>query len=362
MELSDVTLREGDQQPGMSYTVAQKVEAGRRLDRLGIDYVQAGFPITGETDREAIGRLANDLVADVVGLARARSGDVEAAAAADADVVDIIVPASERQRPHVFGGSQDEVLAAAGEAIDAAREHGLTVHLTLMDAFRSEFETVSEYFVEFPAVPCITLADTVGAKTPRSVASFVEAITDAADASRLGVHFHDDMGVATANSLAAADAGAKKLDVSVATIGERAGNASLEEVVTAGTVDGDVAFDIELEQLVPACTDVLDILDESIEPDKSVLGSRVFAHESGLHTAAMLEDPGAFEPFDPSQFGGRRKLLFGEGTGRSAARSLIQRAGYSPTDDRIDRLLKELAERGPVETADAIELAADCCE
>lgn len=362
MQISDVTLREGDQQPGTSYSASQKVEAGRLLDRLGVDFVQAGFPITGETDREAISRLTDDVDAEVVGLARALPGDIDAAASAEADVVDIIVPSSEWQRPYVIGGSRAEILETAATAVETAQNHGLSVHLSLMDAFRSDVDTVTEYFEAFPDVSCITLADTVGARTPHSVTSFIESVTAVVDPSRVGGHFHNDLGVATANSLAAARSGIEKIDVSVAAIGERAGNTPLEEFVVAGTVDDDLAIDLKFDQLVPVCTKLLDLLNEPVASNKPVLGDRGFAHESGLHTAAMLEEPGAFEPFDPAQFGGERRLLFGVETGRGAARALIEQAGYSPNEESISRLLEHLAEEGPIDTDDAIKLAGDVVE
>ena len=358
IQLSDLTLREGDQQPDTDYTVEQKVEVGRLLDRLGVGFVQAGFPITGDVDSETIRTLAGELDAEVVGLARALEGDIEAAATAEADVVDIIIPSSAHQRPYVIGGTRQEVLETAIDAVDVALDYGLEVHLSLMDAFRSDVETVTEYFEELPEVSCITLPDTVGTRTPHSVESFLESVTEHVDPSRIGAHFHNDLGVATANSLSAGAVGVEKVDVSVAAIGERAGNAPLEEVVIAGSVDGGLEFDIELEELIPVCTEILEILDEPIPGNKPGLGERVFAHESGLHTAAMLDEPSAFEPFDPARFGGKRLLMFGEQTGRGAARTLLERAGRAPSDALISAFRAELSAQGPVGTEKALDIAA----
>ncbi|QLG63914.1 LeuA family protein [Halorarum salinum] len=359
MLLSDVTLREGDQRPGTSYTATQKIEAGRRLDDLGLAFVQPGFPATGEKDRRVIGTLAGECSADVVGLSRAKPSDVEATAAADADVVDVIVPASDAHREHMIGKPREDVHGMVEEAIDLARDHGLAVHLTLTDAFRADAGTLIDAYERYPDVPRVTLADTVGAKTPPSVTRTLEAVTDAVDPSRVGVHFHDDLGVATANTLAAVAVGVGKVDASVASIGERAGNAALEEVVVADATDQGIGFDVDLRELVPACRAVLDVLDETVPEDKPVLGSGVFEHESGLHTAAMLSDPAAFEPFDPARFGGERRLLFGEQTGVGAAGVLLDRAGVTPSEDRCRRLLDVLAEHGPVDADGATDLIDD---
>jgi isopropylmalate/homocitrate/citramalate synthase len=360
--LRDVTIREGTQMPGRNYDVESRIAAGRALDRLGVDAVQAGFPAVGETDREAIRRLAgdDDLDADVVGIARATTGDVAAALDAEADVIEVFVPTSDRHLEHVLGTDREAALSMAGEALDRAREGGAGVHLTLVDGFRTDPDHLADVFDAFPAVPTITVADTVGARTPDRVRDHVEDLLDrGVDGDRLGVHFHDDLGVATANTLAAAGAGATTADVSVAALGERAGNAALERVVVADAVDGDGAVAVDRESLLPACRAVLDALDESVDPRTPVLGEAVTTHESGIHTAAMLRDPGTFEPFDPATFGGERRLVFGAGSGRGSARALLERAGVDPTDDRVSRLLDLLAERGPLDAEAATALAAE---
>ena len=353
--IRDVTIREAAQMPGRSYGVEARVAAGRALDRLGIEAIQAGFPIVGETDREAISRLAGDggVDAAVVGLARATTGDVDAALDADADVVEVIVPTSDRQLEHVLDAPREEALAMAGEALDRARAGGVAAHLTLVDGFRTDPAHLADACNRFPSVPTITVADTVGARTPDTVRRIVGDLVDrGVDGDRLGVHFHDDLGVSAANTLAAVRAGATSADASVASLGERAGNAALERIIVADAVDGDDAFAVDRSALVPACRAVLDALDEGINPRTPVLGEAVTAHESGIHTAAMVRDPGTFEPFDPAAFGGERRLVFGEGSGRGSARALLEREGVEPTDERVSRLLDSLAERGPMD-ADA---------
>ena len=153
--------------------------------------------------------------------------------------------------------------------------------------------------------------------------------------------------------------GVGKADVSVANLGERAGNAALEEAVVSDSLAEQSAIDVEAAELIPACLEVLDALEEKIDPRKAILGEAVPSHEAGIHTAAMLDEPSVFEPFDPEAFGGQRELVFGEGTGRGGARKLIERAGGEPTDELTARLLDRLAEVGPVDQAAATELAAD---
>ncbi|PSQ05892.1 citramalate synthase [Halobacteriales archaeon QS_6_71_20] len=362
--LCDVTLREGDQMPGRSYGIEQRVAAGRALDDLGVELIQAGFPVTGESDRETVRRLAcdADVKARIVALARAVAGDVDAALTAEADVIEVMVPVSDLQLGHVLDESRETAFEMLVAAVERVRDGGATPHVTLVDAFRTEPSALIEAFERVPDVPTVSLADTVGARTPHTVHELLSALGASVDLSRAGVHFHDDLGVATANALAACDHGVGRIDVSVASLGERAGNAALEEVVVAGTTDLGVEFGVDTERVIPACTAVLDELDESVEPRKAVLGREVTEHESGIHTAAMVREPATFEPFAPADFGGGRRLLFGEGTGRGGARALLERAGVEPTDERVSGLLDALAERGPVDAEAAIDLAESRAE
>ncbi|WP_256297633.1 LeuA family protein [Haloarchaeobius salinus] len=338
MKLLDLTLREGEQRPGVEYTVDQKVAAARELDALGVDYIQVGFPVADDRTRRVCERV--DLDAKTTGIARAVPADVDAAIDAGVDVVNLFAPTSDRQLEHVLGRSREELLDTVVTVADRARDHGVEVHFDAMDGFRTDPADLDALFDAIDA-ELYTMADTVGGRTPAGVVDHLEAIETSLD--DLGVHFHDDLGVATANTLAAARLGVARADVSVAGLGERAGNAVLEEVVAAAVV-GDEPFtlDVDERRLLPTARAVLDALDEDVEPAKALLGDEVFAHESGLHTAAMLDDPATFEPFDPARFGGQRRLLFGSATGTGAARRLLERAGREPTEERVGALLDRL--------------------
>lgn len=357
MELTDVTLREGAQMAGRSYTVEQRVEAGRALDRLDIAAIQAGFPAVGDDHATVTRRLAAEVNADVTGLARAKPSDVDAVIDAEADVVSVFASVSDVMLERVFQKSREEVLEMIVDAVGRAHDAGLSVRLGLMDGFRTDRDHVVDVAERFPHLP-LGLADTIGGRTPAFVETFLEDLAaTGVDLSRLGVHFHDDLGVATANTLAAARAGVGSADVSVAALGERAGNTPVEQLVVAGAREDDDTFGVDAAALIPVCRAVLDALGEDIDPRQPVLGEEVVRHESGLHTAVMLDAPWVFEPFDPEQFGGERELVFGELTGRGAARRLFARIDRKPTDDQVDVLLDWLAERGPVGLKGALMIA-----
>jgi isopropylmalate/homocitrate/citramalate synthase len=362
MDLHDLTLREGDQMPDRSYDADTKVEAALALDRLGVAGIQAGFPATGETDSETIRRLDGRVDARVVGLARAVESDVDRVADAGADGVDVFTYLSERQLRHVVGKSREEMLDATVAAVDHARDRGLAVEVSLVDSFRTDLDVQAAALDRLSDVPVVNLPDSVGATTPVTVAERLDALGERVDLSRVGVHFHDDLGCAAANTLVAKERGVAKADVAVASLGERAGNTPLEQVVAGSTADRGDDLGLNVRELIPVCHEVLSALGEEIDPRTPVLGEEPVTHESGIHTTAMLAEPSAFEPFDPADFGGRRRLLFGAKSGRGAATRLLERAGLEPTDDRVERALSLLAEEGPLETEAAVALLADRVE
>ncbi|MWG36290.1 LeuA family protein [Halomarina oriensis] len=359
MRLSDVTLREGDQLPGREFTAEQKVECARALDGLGLDFLQPGFPATGEKDQQVLSELAGTTDADVVGLARALEEDVDAVVDTEVEVVELFVSVSERHLDHLLGMAREEMLDMLASAVDYAHDRGATVHVTLADAFRTEQAHVLEVAETIADVPSLTLADTVGARTPASVRDYLDVLSTDLDLGGVGVHFHDDLGCATANALAAYEAGVGKVDVSVAGLGERAGNSPLEEVVVACAVDHDDDLGVETADLVPTCRTVLETLGESWDDRKAVLGRTVGEHESSIHTTAMLTDPATMEPYAPDRFGGERHLVFGAGTGESGARKLLERAGVSTSEERVTAYREALADRGPLGLDGALALATE---
>lgn len=362
MRLTDVTVREAAQMPGRSYSVDQRVEAGLAIDRLGVERIQTGFPVAGETEKAVTRELAASVDADTVVIARALERDVEAALDTGADVIEVFAPVADRHLEHDLGKPREEVLDMLATAVDRADAGGATIRVGVLDGFRTAFEHLLEVFERFDHVPAIGLADTVGRRSPRTVRETLTRLADHVDPSRISVHFHNDLGVGTANVLTAYECGVGNADVSVAALGERVGNPALEEVVAVGDLEYDETFGVDPGELVPVAEAVLDALGEPVSDRKPILGSEATTHEAGLHTAAMLKEPSLFEPFDPARFGGRRTLVFGEGTGRGAARKLLERAGVAMTDEAVDRFIELLAAEGPLDQVAAVELAEQTFE
>lgn len=358
MELCDVTIREGGQMPGRAYTREQKVAAAAALDELGLECIQVGFPAQGPEEIGDCEAMVNAVDTRTTVIARALRSDVDACLETSADVVEVIAPLSDRQLEHTIGKPRDEMRQSIADAVQRARDGGVTAHVVLVDAFRTETEHLIDIFKRFPAAERITLADSVGIRTPAAVRNVLKSISAAGvDLGRAGVHFHNDLGLATANTLVADRAGVTKVDVSVGSLGDRAGNTPVEQVVVARTIE-DGASEVASEQLIPVCRTVLAELGESVSSRDPVLGAEVHTHEAGLHTAVMLDRPDVFEPYDPGAFGGHRELRFGAKTGRAGARKLLKRAGREPAEERIAALRETLTEQGPVDLENALDLAA----
>lgn len=361
-ELKDLTLREGAQVPGVEIDEAAGETVLELLADLGVERVELSFPRA--RPRSSWYRHADGLGLTTAALARAVPADVDAALEVEPDQVEVIVTASDVQLEHALGKSRREALDLLRENVERAIDGGAAAGATLMDAVRADEAFLREgarTIVEAGARH-VTLADTTGAGAPEEVKRTVAAVVDEVDGDvPVAFHGHDDLGLGTANALAAVDAGARSLDVTVGGIGERVGNVALEEVVVALEEKRD-GTDVTPARLVPTARSVLEVLGVGVPPDKPVLGDLAYRHESGMHTAAMLREPATYEPFDPTTFGAERELLFGEHTGRGAARALLTAAGREPTDaavaDLREALASAAADRGtPLSLEEAQELA-----
>lgn len=338
MQIEDKTLREGQQRPGVSFSVDQKVKAARRLDELGLDYVQIGFPVANDGSKEVIDRLDTD--AKLTGTARALERDIDACLDAGVDVIGFGVPSSDLQRRRILDVSREELKELVISKYEYCNDHGLPVQVGAMDGFRSDPDFINQ-LIDLVDADQFGISDTVGARNPWEVERFLDQLD--CDLSEIRVHFHHDLGLGTANAMAAVRRGVGKVDVTCGGIGERVGNVALEELIVALELsETDVDHTIDIEELIPSVKSVLDTLDEDVSDRKPIVGEAAYEHESGMHTAEMIDVPSTFEPFDPARFGGERRLLFGSTSGRGAARRLLQEANVKPTEENVTEFLDVL--------------------
>ena len=336
----DTTLRDGEQAPGIALRPDEKVEIGEQLERLGVDVIEAGFAASSPGDFEgvrAVARAAKRVT--VASLCRASSTDIDAAAAALED--------APRSRIHIFLATSalhmekklrlqpDEVVAHASSSVAQACASVDEVEFSCEDATRSDPEfvaTVCRAAVEAGATT-INLPDTVGYMLPAEYSAFilhVRALCPELERVALSAHCHDDLGLAVANSLAALAAGVHQLECTVNGIGERAGNASLEEVVMAMRVRGDALgaySDIDLSQIGPASRLVERLTSYPVPPNKAIVGANAFAHEAGIHQDGLLKDVATYQIIDPSELGLEMTLPLGKHSGRHAFSRACEAAG-----------------------------------
>jgi 2-isopropylmalate synthase len=346
VRIFDTTLRDGEQSPGFSMNTEEKIRMARQLAALGVDVIEAGFPISSRGDLEAVQAVAKE-VRDVpiAALARAKKHDVDAA-------IEALKPAA-ASRLHIFlatsdlhlrvklNMSREQAMEAITSMIRYGRQHVGEVEFSAEDAGRTDIGflcQVCRAAVESGATT-LNLPDTVGYAVPEEYGAMFtqvrEFLGDPAGIT-LSAHCHDDLGMAVANSLAAVRAGVRQIECTVNGIGERAGNASLEEVVVALAVRKEsfgVTTNIKLDQLFPASRMLTEITGAQVAPNKAVVGANAFAHEAGIHQDGIIKNPLTYEIISPQTVGvPSRSLVLGKHSGRNALRSSLRDLGYEPSD------------------------------
>ena len=350
VRIFDTTLRDGEQSPGFSLTSPQKVELARQLARLNVDVIEAGFPAASPDDFEAVRRIAREVRGPIIaGLARAVAADIDQCWEAIKD--------AERPRIHTFLSSSDihlesqfnlkreQAKARAVEMVSRARRYTADVEFSPMDATRSDWAYVCEVLEAVIAAGATTVnvADTCGFAQPDEFAMMITYIREHVaniDRATISVHCHNDLGLAVANSLAAIKAGARQVECCINGIGERAGNAALEEVVMALTVRRDhhrVEHGINIDELVPTSDLLQRFTGVAVQPNKAVVGANAFAHESGIHQDGMLKDARTYEIMSAAAIGAEgTRLVLGKHSGRHALRRRLEELGLLLTQEELN--------------------------
>jgi methanogen homocitrate synthase len=340
VEICDVTLRDGEQTPGVAFSCEEKSEIARMLDAVGVEVIEAGFPAVSPNEKQCVTAITRlGLSARICGFARARIPDVDAAIDCDVDMVSIFIPTSDLHIRLKFKKPREQVLEEALQIIDYVNDHGLPVRFAAEDASRTDPGFLKEVYgraVDHGAA-LLSFADTVGYLIPTEMHRIM---TDLVASVRrpLCAHCHNDMGCAVANTITAAEAGAFQLHTTVNGIGERAGNASLDEVLVALRLKGGVER-YDLSCLTPLSRLVERYSGITLPRNKPVVGELAFSHESGIHIAAILDDPSTYECFPPELVGGERHFILGKHTGKKALEHVVSSIGCELSDKQICRVL-----------------------
>ncbi|HEY8712451.1 MAG TPA: 2-isopropylmalate synthase [Thermoanaerobaculia bacterium] len=346
----DTTLRDGEQAPGCSMTLDEKVRMARQLESLGVAVIEAGFPISSDGDFAAVRAVARECrTAAVAALCRVNTGDITRAAHA--------LEAAVRPRLHTFVATsdlhlqfklqktRDQVLEMAGRAVRLAKSYVGDVEFSAEDATRSDVDylcAVLDVAVSEGA-SVINIPDTVGYTTPAEYARLIRTVRERVVRDRnvtISVHCHNDLGLAVANTLAALEEGARQVECTINGIGERAGNAALEEIVMACAVRADrlpFATGIRTEELYPTSQLLSQIVGFGVQPNKAIVGRNAFAHEAGIHQHGVLSNPLTYEIMTPTSVGvPENHLVLGKHSGRHALAKRYEELGASLSSSQLD--------------------------
>ncbi|HZU26765.1 MAG TPA: 2-isopropylmalate synthase [Bryobacteraceae bacterium] len=352
----DTTLRDGEQSPGCSMTVPEKLCMAQKLVELGVDILEAGFPIASQGDFEAVEAVSREFPwVQVAALGRACTGDVQRAAAslkhARRPRIHTFIATSDIHLKYKLKKTREQVLNEACAAVELARQFTDDVEFSAEDATRTDLdylEKISRAVVEAGA-RTVNLPDTVGYTVPEDYSEIIGRIARAlGDSAVVSVHCHDDLGLAVANSLAAVKAGARQIECTVNGIGERAGNASLEEVVMVMKTRPDrYPFEtgIVTEQLYPASQALSQIITFGPQPNKAIVGENAFAHEAGIHQDGYLKEKSTYEIIDPKSVGvPEGRLVLGKHSGRHALAQRAADLGFRLERAELDELYRRFIE------------------
>src|SRR5271166_2199428 len=356
VRIFDTTLRDGEQSPGFSMNTAEKIRMAHQLAALGVDIIEAGFPIASRGDLEAVIAVAKEVrEVPIAALARARRDDILAAAEA-------LKPAK-FPRMHVFLATSDlhlqaklhmtreQALEAIGSMIKLAKNFVAEVEFSAEDAGRTELEFLCEacQVAIDNGATVLNLPDTVGYAVPEEYGAMFRRVREHLgdpDHVLLSAHCHDDLGLAVANSLAAVRAGVRQIECTVNGIGERAGNAALEEVAVALAVRKEsfgIATNLKLNELYKSSRLLTEITGALVAPNKAVVGANAFAHEAGIHQDGIIKNPLTYEIMSPQMVGvPKRSMVLGKHSGRNALRESLRDLGYEPTDVELGEVYKRV--------------------
>src|SRR5438034_1607446 len=346
----DTTLRDGEQSPGFSMNVEEKLRMARQLERLQVDIIEAGFPIASEGDFEAVKKISAEIRSTTIaGLARAMPADIDRCWAALEQAarprIHTFLATSDIHLKYKFNKTRGEALDIAVKAVERARKLCDEVEFSAEDAGRTEINYLCTIFdaVVDAGATIVNIPDTVGYQTPAEYGQLIRTLRERlknADRVTISTHCHDDLGMAVANSLAAVENGARQVECTINGIGERAGNAALEEIVMALRTRSDffkATTRIDSTKIYPTSRMVSALTGLSVQRNKAIVGENAFAHESGIHQDGMLKYRETYEIMDPTHVGiSKSNLVLGKHSGRHALRDRITQLGYKLSDEQLE--------------------------
>ena len=367
VRIFDTTLRDGEQTPGVSVTPEQKIQIATKLNELGVDVIEAGFPIVSHGEMTAIKAISQyGLKSEICALARTVQADIDAVINCDVNYVHTFIATSDIHMQYKLKMSREQVLEKAIWSVDYAKKHGMKVEFSAEDATRSDREFLRRVFkaVADAGADRLDIPDTVGYATPQYIAQIVTDVkAETNNEVPISMHCHDDFGLAVANTISGIDAGASCAHVTINGLGERAGNASLEEFVMALQCLYNKKHNIKTELLYETSRYISNTMGIVVQPNKAIIGENAFGHESGIHTHGIISNPLTYEPISPEIVGRRRWLQAGKHAGAHGIKAMLEDFGIRPSDKQLQEIVekqKSVADKGKsITTAELLSITSD---
>ena len=340
----DTTLRDGEQAPGVALTVDEKIRVAQKLDELGVDTIEVGYPAVSQGEMESaktIGDLGLD--ARISSLARVLERDIDAIIDCDLDYVHLFIGTSPLHRDYKLKKSKTEIINQTVAAVEYAKDHGLTVEFSAEDATRTEMNYLIEFYkaIEDAGTDIINVPDTVGILTPVTTRHLIRTLRKKINMP-ISLHFHNDFGLAVANSIIGVEEGANQVHCTVNGIGERAGNTCLEELVVGLKIAYGANINVDTTKLFNTSNFIGSITNIKLPPQKPIVGENVFTHESGIHVDGILKHSATYEPIPPEMVGHHRRIALGKHTGRASIKAKLDSFNLDVTDKQFENIYNQV--------------------
>lgn len=344
----DTTLRDGEQTPGVALTVDEKIQIAQKLNNLGVDKIEVGFPAASKGEIESSKRIVSmDLDSTLVGLSRSLKKDIDSILDSNLEYVHSFIGTSPLHRDYKLKMSPEEIIETAVDAIEYAKDHGLTVEFSAEDATRTERDFLFEVYssVIDAGADFLDVPDTVGVLTPVFTRDLITDIKNNFK-TPISVHFHNDFGLATANTLTAIECGANQAHVTVNGLGERTGNCSLEELVITLKVAYGIDLNLDTTRLYSLSTLVGRLTGVKMPVNKPIVGPNAFAHESGIHVHGILNNSATYEPISPEMVGHSRRIVLGKHTGVNSLKSKLKEFHIDLNEKQFNHVFSQIKDLG----------------
>ena len=344
INIFDTTLRDGEQSPGVALTVDEKIRIAQKLDELGVDTIEVGFPAVSEGEMESAKSIGDlGLNAKISSLARVIEKDIDAVIDCDLDYVHLFIGTSPLHRDYKLKKSKGEIINQAVKAVEYAKDHGLTVEFSAEDATRTEMNYLIEFYksIENAGANIINVPDTVGILTPATTRPLIRTLRKKSNIP-ISVYFHNDFGLAVANSIIGVEEGASQVHCTINGIGERAGNTCLEELVVGLKIAYGANIGVDTTKLFNTSNFIGSITNIKLPPQKPIVGENVFTHESGIHVDGILKNVATYEPIPPEIVGHHRRIALGKHTGRASIKSKLESFNLDVTNKQFENIYNQV--------------------